>query len=75
LLIAFGLAYAIGFGYFAAGQSLASPGFFLVAIAYMFTPAVAAVITQRFFAHGPMRELGLTAPRWKFFLLAWVRRC
>lgn len=50
LLIAFGLAYAIGFGYFAAGQSLASPKFLLVGVAYMFTPALAAIITQRFFA-------------------------
>lgn len=52
LFIAFGLAYILGFGFFAAGGALASPKFLLLGIAYMFTPAVAAAVTQRFFARG-----------------------
>lgn len=72
LFIAFGLAYILGFGYFAAGGALASPKFLLLGIAYMFTPAVAAAVTQRFFARAPWRDLGLTAPPWKILLCAWL---
>jgi hypothetical protein len=65
LLIAFGLAYGLGFGYFAAGGRLNSPAFLLVGVLFMSTPAIATLATQAVFRCGSWRELGFAVPRWR----------
>ncbi|MDX1671636.1 MAG: CPBP family intramembrane glutamic endopeptidase [Balneolaceae bacterium] len=60
LLINFGLCWSIAFGYTLNGGSLSSPWFTLVALSCMFTPAIAAVIAQKWIKRAPLAELGLT---------------
>jgi hypothetical protein len=72
LLIAFGLAYGLGFGYFAAGGRLNSSAFLLVGVLFMFTPAIATLATQAVFRCGSWVELGLALPRWRILLVAWL---
>lgn len=70
--LAYGLAWSLAFTYFALGGRLGSLGFVALGIAFMFTPAIAAVIAQRLLWKQPWRELGLAAPQWRWLLAAWL---
>lgn len=72
IAIAFGLSWALGFGFFASGGRVNSGAFVVMALVYMFTPAIAAVLTQRFVARKPMKELGLGMPRLPWLAVAWL---
>lgn len=72
LLLAYGLAWTLAFGFFAAGGRVNSGAFTVVALLCMFTPATAALITQKLIWKEPMRDLGLTAPRVKWLLVGWL---
>ena len=72
LALAFGLAWGLAFAFFAGGGSINSVAFVGMAVGYMFTPAIAAVVTQRLIWKGPMSELGLRAPRWHVMIVAWL---
>ncbi len=71
LALAYGLAWTLGIGFFAMGGRLDSGAFLAMAIFYMFAPATAAVITQKFIWKEPLRDLGLRVPRWRWLAMAW----
>ena len=70
--LTYALAWSLAFTYFALGGRLGSLGFLAMGIVFMFTPAIAAVITQRLLWKQPWRELGLAVPRWRWLLVAWL---
>lgn len=70
--LAYALAWSLAFTYFALGGRLDSLGFLAMAIAFMFTPAIAAVITQRLCWKQPLGDLGLKPPVWRWLLVAWL---
>jgi membrane protease YdiL (CAAX protease family) len=72
LALAFALAWALGFGYFALGGQVKSPIFAGMAVLYMFTPATAAIITQRVIWKEPWSDLGLKMPRVRWLIVAWL---
>lgn len=72
LALAYGLAWTLGIGFFAMGGLLDSGAFVGMAIFYMFAPATAAVITQKFIWKEPLRDLGLRVPRWPWLAMAWL---
>lgn len=71
LLLAYGLAWTLEFGFFALGGRVNSIGFTAMALLCMFVPAAAALITQKLIWKEPLRDLGLTAPRVKWLAVAW----
>ena len=72
IALAYALAWSLAFTYFAQGGRLDSLGFLAMAVACMFTPAIAALVTQRLLWKQPWRELGLTTPRWQWLIVAWL---
>lgn len=70
LLIAYGLCWTIGFGYFALGGEITSPMFMLVAAACMMTPAIATFIVQKVIRKRPLTEYGLRFKFNKWIILA-----
>ena len=72
LALAYGIAWTLGFGFFALGGRVNSGAFIAVAVGYMFAPAVAAVITQKWIWKEPLRELGLRMPRFPWMAVAWL---
>ena len=71
LSLAYGMAWLLAFGFFASGGQVNSGAFTAVALLCMFTPATAALITQKLIWKEPMRDLGLRAPRVKWLLVGW----
>jgi membrane protease YdiL (CAAX protease family) len=69
--LAFGMAWLLGFGFFALGGRVNSGAFTVMALLCMFMPAAAALITQKLIWKEPLRDLGLTAPQWKWMAVAW----
>ena len=72
LAIAFGLAWTLALAFFACGGRLNSIGFVVMGVGYMFTPALAAVVTNRLSSGSPRTDLGLRAPRVWPLLAAWI---
>lgn len=72
LALSYGLAWTLGFGYFAVGGQVKSMAFGVMAVIYMFTPATAAIITQRVIWKEPWRDLGLKMPRVRWLILGWL---
>lgn len=72
LALAYGIAWTLGFGFFALGGRVNSGAFIALAIVYMFAPAAAAVITQKLIWKEPLRELGLRMPRMPWMVVAWL---
>ncbi len=70
--LAYLLAWSLGFGFFALGGKTNSGAFVVMAIVYMYAPAVAAIITQKFVWREPLRDLGLRLPRWSWMTVAWL---
>ena len=71
LALAFGFAWPLGFAFFALGGKTNSPTFVVMALLYMFTPALAAIITQRIIRRDPWSDLGLKTPRLSWVIAAW----
>jgi membrane protease YdiL (CAAX protease family) len=72
LALAYGIAWTLGFGFFALGGQVNSGAFIAVAVLYMFAPGVAAVITQKLIWKEPLPELGLRMPRFQWMAVAWL---
>ena len=72
LAIAYGIAWTLGFGFFALGGRVNSGAFIAVGVVYMVAPAVAAWITQKLIWKEPLRDLGLRMPRWPWMAVAWL---
>ena len=72
LALAHLLAWTLGFGYFAAGGNVNSGAFVVIAVIYMWTPAVAAVVTRKFLSGVWFSELGLTVPNLRGLVIAWA---
>jgi CAAX protease family protein len=72
LALAYALAWTLGLGFFALGGRLDSGAFVAMALAYMFAPATAAIITQTLIWKEPLRELGFRNPRLPGLALAWL---
>ena len=72
LALAYGFAWLITFGFFALGGTVKSPLFVGVAVLCMFTPGVAAVITQKVIWKDSWRNLGLRTPRVRWMVIAWL---
>ena len=72
LALAFVPAWLLAFVFFARGGQLNSVSFVAIGVVYMFTPAIAAIITHIFIGKGRIAELGVRSPRWKIMLVAWL---
>jgi membrane protease YdiL (CAAX protease family) len=72
LALAYGLAWTLGFSFFALGGHLNSGAFVAMAVIYMFTPATAAIITQRVIWKEPWRDFGLKMPRVLWLIAGWL---
>ena len=72
LALAYGMAWTLGFGFFASGGRVNSGAFTAMAVLYMFMPATAALITQKLIWKEPLRDLGLSMPRLKWMAVAWL---
>lgn len=72
LLLAYGMAWTLEFGFFALGGRVGSGAFTAIALLCMFTPATAALITQKLVWKEPLRDLGLSAPRLSWLAVAWL---
>ena len=72
LAFAYGIAWTLGFGFFALGGRVKSGAFSAMAVLYMFVPATAAFITQKLIWKEPLRDLGLSAPRLPWLAVAWL---
>ena len=70
--LAYVLCWTIAFSYFSGGGSVQDPYFSLVALACMFTPALAALLVQKVFYHAPLEELGLSFTFNRWFVGAWL---
>lgn len=72
LALAYGIAWTLGFSFFALGGRVNSIAFTFMAVLYMFAPAAAAFITQKLICKEPVRELGLGVPRLPWLAAAWL---
>ncbi len=72
LAVAFGLSWTLAFLFFANGGRVGTGPFVAMAVVYMFTPAIAAVVAQKFIAGEPLRELGLGVPRLSWLIVSWL---
>ncbi|HSP45020.1 MAG TPA: CPBP family intramembrane glutamic endopeptidase [Chthoniobacterales bacterium] len=70
--LAYGMAWLLGFGFFALGGRVNSGGFTVMAVLYMAVPAIAALITQKLIWKEPLRDLGLRTPRLQWLAVAWL---
>ena len=72
LALAYGIAWSLGFGFFALGGRVNSGAFLAIGVLYMFAPATAALITQKWIWKEPLRDLGLRMPRMTWMVVAWL---
>lgn len=72
LAVAFGLSWTLGFLFFANGGRVGTGPFVAMGVVYMFTPAIAAVVAQKFVAGQPLKELGLRVPRLSWLIVSWL---
>jgi membrane protease YdiL (CAAX protease family) len=72
LLLAYGMAWTLEFGFFALGGRVSSGAFTALAVVCMFVPAIATLITQKLIWKEPLRDLGLGAPRLSWLAIAWL---
>jgi len=72
LALAYGIAWSLGFGFFALGGRVNSGAFVAIAVLYMFAPAAAAFITQKLIWREPLQDLGLRMPRMPWMVAAWL---
>ena len=65
--------YLLAIGYFQAGGTAKGPGFLIVAVLYMFMPALSAVVVQKLIYRAPLKQplrINWRPNRW--FLVAWL---
>ena len=72
LVLAYGLAWTLGLSFLALGGRVDSGVFVVVGVLYMFAPAAAAVIAQKFIWKEPLRNLGLRTPQLPWLVIAWL---
>jgi membrane protease YdiL (CAAX protease family) len=72
LLLAYGMAWTLEFGFFALGGRVNSGAFTALAVVCMFVPAIATLITQKLIWKEPLRDLGLGTPRLSWLAVAWL---
>jgi len=72
LTLAYGMAWTLGFGFFASGGKLGSGAFTAMTVLCMFTPAIAALVTQKLIWKEPLCDLGLKTPRIQWLAMAWL---
>jgi membrane protease YdiL (CAAX protease family) len=72
LLLTYGMAWTLEFGFFALGGRVNSGAFTALAVVCMFAPGTAALITQKWIGKEPMRDLGLGTPRLSWLAVAWL---
>ena len=72
LLLAYGMAWTLEFGFFAVGGRVNSGAVTALAVLCMFVPAIASLITQKLIWKEPMRDLGLSVPRLPWLAVAWL---
>ncbi|MDQ6808293.1 MAG: CPBP family intramembrane metalloprotease, partial [Verrucomicrobiota bacterium] len=70
--LAYVLAWPLAFIFFGRGSHVNSVGFVMMGTAFMFTPALAGIITQRFVAKQPLRVLFGGSPRWRWIVIGWL---
>ena len=71
IFLAYLFCYAITLGFFWTGGSITSPSLTFVLVAAMFTPAIAALIVQKFVKREPISALGLKPKFNRWILFAW----
>jgi membrane protease YdiL (CAAX protease family) len=69
--LAYLLAWSLGFAFFAFGGKLNSAGFVAMGVAYMFTPAIAAIATQLIWRQ-PLAHLGFHRPKLRWVFIGWL---
>src|SRR5262245_48750977 len=65
--------YLLAIGYFQAGGTVKGPGILIVAVLYMFMPALSAVVVQKLIYKAPLKQplrINWRPNRW--FLVAWL---
>jgi membrane protease YdiL (CAAX protease family) len=72
LLLGYGMAWTLEFGFFALGGRVNSGAFTALAVVCMFVPAIATLITQKLIWKEPLRDLGLGMPRLPWLAVAWL---
>jgi membrane protease YdiL (CAAX protease family) len=72
LVLAYGLAWPLGFCFLALGDGPDSSAFVAIAVIYMFTPAAAAVIAQKLIWKEPLPDLDLRKPQLPWLIIAWL---
>lgn len=72
IALAYLLAWSLAFAFFAAGGRVESSGFIMIAVLYMFAPAVAAIVAQRLVCKHRIKSLGLFLPSWRWVLVSWL---
>ncbi len=70
--LAYLFCYAIVFAYFGTGGTLQSGGLTVALIACMFTPAIAAIIVQKYVKHEPLSDLGIKFRFNRWMIFAWL---
>ncbi len=70
--LAFAVSWAIALAYYLAGGRIGTTSSSLMLIAYMFGPAIAAVLVQRFVVGDTVRPLGLKLGLNRYWVLAWL---
>jgi membrane protease YdiL (CAAX protease family) len=72
LALTFAIDWGLVAGYFALGGEWEQPGSTAIPAIYMFGPAIAAIIVQRWMRHRPLAELGLRWRPTRWWTLAWL---
>ena len=73
LLITYALSWTTAFVYFALGGSLFSPSFIVIAILFMFTPMLSAIIVQKvIYREKVLSPLGVSFRINKWFFVGWL---
>src|SRR5262245_41707276 len=73
LALTYVLTYLLAIVYFQTGGSVEPPGMLIMGVAYMFVPALCAVVVQRFIDKAPVKQplrINWRPNRW--FLVAWL---
>lgn len=72
LFLAFSFAWTLEFGFFACGGRINSGAFLAIAVLTMFTPALAALVTQKLIWRESLEVFGLVRPRLSWMVVGWL---
>lgn len=73
LLITYAISWTMAFSYFALGGSLLSPSFIVVAVLFMFTPMLSAIIVQKvIYREKVLFPLGVSFRLNRWFIVGWL---